>query len=223
MSLNYGDKTFPSRLDVKLVGGIDVKELLEKFKSGEVNIDEVLAKIEEGKKDMIPRARLNEKNEEIKRLKEEIENRDKQIGVLEKSVKGNEELEKQIQELKAKNEDWARKYKETQINTAIKLAAKDAKDPEDVLVFLDKSKLELNEDGSVKGLDEALEGLRASKPYLFDEGPKLKGRTPIMTGNTVEHTGKNPWSKESFNLTEQARIMKENPELAQKLKEQARG
>lgn len=201
-----------------------MKELLEKFKSGEVNIDEVLAKIEEGKKDMIPRARLNEKNEEIKRLKEEIENRDKQIGVLEKSVKGNEELEKQIQELKAKNEDWSRKYKETQINTAIKLAAKDAKDPEDVLIFLDKSKLELNEDGSVKGLDEALEGLRESKPYLFgNESPKLKGRTPIMVGNTVEHTGKNPWSKETFNLTEQARIMKEDPELAKKLKEQAKG
>lgn len=202
-----------------------MKELLEKFKNGEVNIDEVLAKIEEGKKDMIPRARLNEKNEEIKQLKEEIDNRDKQIGVLEKSVKGNEDLEKQIQELKSENEGWSKKYKETQINTAIKLAAKDAKDPGDVLVFLDKSKLELNEeDGTVKGLDEALEGLRESKPYLFgNEGPKLKGRTPIMVGNTVEHTGKNPWSKETFNLTEQARIMKEDPELAKKLKEQAKG
>jgi len=31
----------------------------------------------------------------------------------------------------------------------------------------------------------------------------------------------NPWKKDSFNLTEQARIFKENPELAQKLKAQA--
>ncbi|WDU82280.1 hypothetical protein [Caloramator sp. Dgby_cultured_2] len=31
-------------------------------------------------------------------------------------------------------------------------------------------------------------------------------------------TIKNPWAKETFNLTEQAKILKENPALAEQLK-----
>lgn len=200
-----------------------MKELLEKLKNGEASVDEVLAKIEEGKKDMVPRSRLNDKNEEIKELKAEIENRDKQISDLEKTVKGNEDLEKQIQDLKAENESWAQKYQQTQIDAAIKLAAKDARDPADVLAFIKKDDLKLEDDGTVKGLDDALKELRESKPYLFDEGPKLKGRTPNTEGATPEHTGPNPWKKETLNLTEQARILKQDPELAEKLKTQARG
>lgn len=157
-----------------------MKELLEKLKNGETSVDEVLGKIEEGKKDMVPRARLNEKSEEIKELKAEIENRDKQISSLEQAAKGNEDLEKQIQDLKADNEGWAQKYQQSQIDTAIKLAAKDARDPGDVLAFIQKDELKLEEDGTVKGLDDALKGLRESKPYLFaaEEKPQLKGRTP---------------------------------------------
>lgn len=200
-----------------------MKELLERLKNGEASVDEVLAKIEEGKKDMVPRSRLNDKNEEIKELKAEIENRDKQISDLEKTVKGNEDLEKQIQDLKAENESWAQKYQQTQIDAAIKLAAKDARDPADVLAFIKKDDLKLEDDGTVKGLDDALKELRESKPYLFDEGPKLKGRTPNTEGATPEHTGPNPWKKETLNLTEQARILKQDPELAEKLKTQARG
>lgn len=41
--------------------------------------------------------------------------------------------------------------------------------------------------------------------------------TPPKGGNSG-YTGKNPWSKESFNLTEQAKILQENPELAKILK-----
>lgn len=200
-----------------------MKELLEKLKNGETSVDEVLSKIEEGKKDMVPRARLNEKNEEIKELKTEIENRDQQISDLEKAANGNEDLEKQIQDLKADNESWAQKYKQSQIDAAIKLAAKDARDPADVLAFIKKDDLKLEDDGTVKGLDDALKELRESKPYLFDEGPKLKGRTPNTEGATPEHTGPNPWKKETLNLTEQARILKQDPELAEKLKTQARG
>lgn len=170
---------------------------------------------------MVPRARLNEKSDEIKELKTEIENRDKQISDLEKTAKGNENLEKQIQDLKAENESWAQKYQQSQIDAAIKLAAKDARDPGDVLAFIQKDDLKLEDDGTVKGLDDALKGLRESKPYLFDEGPKLKGRTPNTEGATPEHTGPNPWKKETLNLTEQARILKQDPELAEKLKTQA--
>lgn len=50
---------------------------------------------------------------------------------------------------------------------------------------------------------------------------KLKGNPP---GKGIDDPGKgikNPWSKDSFNLTEQGRILREDPELAKLLKSQA--
>lgn len=45
---------------------------------------------------------------------------------------------------------------------------------------------------------------------------KEKGRDPYDTSGSGD-TVKNPWSKEHFNLTEQGRILRENPELAKQL------
>jgi len=50
---------------------------------------------------------------------------------------------------------------------------------------------------------------------------KEKGRDPYDTSGSGD-TVKNPWSKEHFNLTEQARILREDPELAATLKRMAR-
>lgn len=196
-----------------------MKELLEKLTKGETTIEEVLKAIDEADKEKIPRSRLNDKIDEIKDLKDEISNRDKQIGELQKAVKGNDDLTKQIEDLKKANDDWQGKYKETQLNTAIKLAAKGAKDANDILAFIKKDGLELQEDGNVKGLEEALKGLKESKPYLFEE-VGLKGRKPNETIQTPPGV-KNPWSKEHFNLTEQGRIFKEDPVLAKQLMAQA--
>ena len=44
---------------------------------------------------------------------------------------------------------------------------------------------------------------------------KEKGRNIHETDNT--DTTKNPWSKEHFNLTEQGRLLRENPDLAKQL------
>ena len=48
---------------------------------------------------------------------------------------------------------------------------------------------------------------------------RLKGKTP-QKGDSVE--AYNPWSKETFNLTEQGKIMQDNPALAQQLRAAAR-
>lgn len=50
---------------------------------------------------------------------------------------------------------------------------------------------------------------------------KEKGRDPHDTSGSGD-TVKNPWSKEHFNLTEQARLLRENPELAATLRQMAR-
>jgi len=48
---------------------------------------------------------------------------------------------------------------------------------------------------------------------------KENGRDPRKNNNF--NGGINPWKKETFNLTMQAKILKENPELAKTLREQA--
>ncbi|CAM3730093.1 phage scaffolding protein [Mesobacillus zeae] len=157
---------------------MDLKELLGEDLYNQVIEkagDKKLAVVNDG--NWLPKEKFNEKNEEVKDLKAELKQRDEQIGQLKTSVKGNEELEAKIAGLQKTNDDWEVKYKETQLNTAIKLAAKGAKDANDVLAFIKKDGLELQDDGAVKGLDDALKALKESKSYLFEE-PGLKGRMP---------------------------------------------
>ncbi|MGC7727855.1 phage scaffolding protein [Staphylococcus epidermidis] len=157
---------------------MDLYALLGQFKDGEIDKQKVIDAIDESKSGMVPRSRLNDKNAEIDELKAEITNRDEQIAKLHDSVKDDSELQKELDELKDKNAEWQTKYQESQLNNAVKLAvAKDANDADDILAFINKDELELQDDGKVKGLDKAIESLKKSKPYLFAES-KPSGRTP---------------------------------------------
>ncbi|MGX0208456.1 phage scaffolding protein [Staphylococcus epidermidis] len=157
---------------------MDLCALLGQFKDGKIDEQKVIDAIDESKSDMVPRFRLNDKNAEIDELKTEITNRDEQIAKLQDSVKDDSELQKELDELKDKNAEWQTKYQESQLNNAVKLAvAKDANDADDILAFINKDELELQDDGNVKGLDKAIESLKESKPYLFAES-KPSGRTP---------------------------------------------
>lgn len=197
---------------------MDLNALLEQFSNGEVDKQKVVDAIEEQNSGMVPRSRLNDKNTEIKDLKEELTNRDKQIETLEKSVKQDSELQNELEQLKQTNADWQTKYQESQLNNAIKLGvAKDANDPNDILAFINKDGLEVQEDGEVKGLDDALSNLRESKPYLFAE-TKPTGTSPI--------DGKNPTggiTKEQFNkmgVAERNELFISNPDTYNQLAQQ---
>lgn len=157
---------------------MDLYALLGQFKDGEIDKQKVIDAIDESKSGMVPRSRLNDKNAEIDELKAEITNRDEQIAKLQDSVKDDSELQKELDEVKNQNAEWQTKYQESQLNNAVKLAvAKDANDADDILAFINKDELELQDDGNVKGLDKAIESLKESKPYLFVEN-KPSGRTP---------------------------------------------
>lgn len=55
------------------------------------------------------------------------------------------------------------------INTEIRAVARalNANDAGDVLSFVDKAQIAIDEDGNVTGVEEAVAALKASKPYLF--------------------------------------------------------
>ncbi|AAX91362.1 phage scaffolding protein [Staphylococcus agnetis] len=130
--------------------------------------------------------------EQLDKANKELDNRDKQITDLQKAKDGdNQELKEKLDQYKQENAQYQADMKELKLNNAIKLAvAKDANDANDVLLMLDKSNLELQEDGNVKGLEDAVKALQESKPYLFADN-KASGRTPndgdaINTGITKE-------------------------------------
>lgn len=157
---------------------MDLYALLGQFKDGEIDKQKVIDAIDESKSGMVPRSRLNDKNAEIEELKAEISNRDEQIVQLKDSVKDDSELKKELEQTQKENAEWQDKYNQSQLNNAVKLAvAKDANDANDILAFINKDELELQDDGTVKGLDKAIETLKESKPYLFAD-TKPSGRTP---------------------------------------------
>lgn len=168
----------------------------------------------------VPKSQYDNVEEEKKTLQATISERDKQLVELKKNAGDNEDLKKQIRDLqdanKAAKTEYDEKMKDMRLSTAIQIAiAADAQDVGIVSGLFDKSKLILGDDGKVTGLDEQLTALKKDKPFLFKDGkPKGKGYEPNGGGGPLD---KNPFAKENFNLTEQGKILRENPEQARAL------
>ena len=189
---------------------MDLNAVLTQFENGEIDKQKVIDSVEEMNSGMVPRSRLNDKNAEIKDLKEEMTNRDEQIEKLEKSVDQDSELQKELEQLKQANTDWQEKYQKSQLNNAIKLGvAKDANDPNDILAFIKTDDLELQDDGKVKGLDDALNNLRESKPYLFAQ-TKPTGRKPEDGSNPSNTITKEQF--ENMGVAERVELYNNNPD-----------
>lgn len=198
-----------------------LKKLLEKHGVGA----ELVTTIMNDTKDTnyIPKDRFDEVNNSLKELKGQIADRDKQLKDLGEKAKGNEELSKQIAELQEGNKktvgDYEAKIKNITLDNAIRSMLKENKAKyEDLLMSkFDREKLKIKEDGSIEGLDEQLNSLKEGYKDLFEQ--PLSGKPPANNGSS--NLGINPWKKESFNLTEQGKIFKENPEMAKSLMSQA--
>lgn len=90
---------------------------------------------------------------------------------------------------------------------------------------VDKDGKPLTKDGKpVTGLDDVVTALLTAKPYLKAQGGV--GGTSGQIGGGTNPPGAggaevNPWKKETLNLTQQAKMLKENPALAARLKAEA--
>ena len=194
----------------------------------ELGLDEetaqkILKTFEDHLKDKyIPIERLDEASNELMELKSQIADRDNQLKELKVKATGNEELTAKITELETLNADTKKDYdlkiSELKKDTAIELRLKDEKAKNLIAVrsLLDLSKVSLDGDNLI-GLDEQLQTLKESESYLFGTDV-IKGNEPNLGTTPISSEYKNnPWKQETFNLTAQGRIAKENPELASKL------
>ena len=201
-----------------------LKEILKKAGIEEGKLDSVIGDInKELPKYFIPKDKYNEVAEAKKKLEADIAERDKQLEDLKKAAGSNEELKKQIEALQAENkkaaEEWQAKVAQMQLDFAIERALTNAKakNPKAVKALLDLEKVKLDGD-KLLGLDDQLKAIQQSDPYLFGESGKVGGGTnPPGVGDPEV----NPWKPETFNLTLQGKILREDPAKAARMKAEA--
>lgn len=121
-------------------------------------------------KDHIPYDRFKQVNDDKKALEGQLAERDKAIDGLNAKLKAGEDAAKSVadlqEQLKAKDSAVLQARKDAAVQVALSQAK--ARNVKAVQALLDADKLQLQEDGSVKGLKEALESLQKSDAYLFE-------------------------------------------------------
>nr|BDD44477.1 scaffold protein [Bacilli bacterium]BDD44721.1 scaffold protein [bacterium] len=166
---------------------------------------------------------------QVEDLQGQIKDRDKQLKDLSAKAGDNEELQQQIKDLQKANDDAQKEYEEQlyrqRKEAKLELALKDAlaKNPKAVKALLNSEAISLDGD-NLLGLDEQLTALKESDGYLFgeEEPAGLKGRQP-HPGNNEPKAPNNPFSKDSFNMTEQGQLIRNDPDKARELIKQAGG
>lgn len=182
---------------------------------GKLDVASVMNEVKtEFPKHAVPKTDFNEKSEKLKAAEDTIADLKKNAGDNETLTKKIGEYEEQIKTLQKEASDNAKTYA-----LKAKLTEAGAVDP-DYLIYkqggLDK--FTFDKDGAPIGVDDVLKPLKESSPHLFkpQEGQSGQGGyTPA--GGAGGAGGNNPWKKESYNLTEQGRILKSDPVQAKQL------
>jgi len=178
-----------------------MKELLEALAKGDKSVDEVLQAIETENKNMVPRSRLNDKNAEIKDLKEQLGDRDTQLADLKTKAVGNEDLQKQIQALQEANQTATAEYEAKLTKQAYdfaldkELLTAKARNPKAVKALLDMEAIKLDGD-SLLGLSEQLTKLQESDSYLFDVESGSQGGSGSYNPGSSQRTNPPPPPKD---------------------------
>lgn len=192
--------------------------------------DEAKKKATEGLKNLlkdsyVEKTKFDEAATAKSNLETQIKERDKQLDTLKKTAGDKEKLEATINQLQEDNKSAKTKYetdlKNLRIDSAVKLKLSGtAQDVDIVAGLIDKTKLIVSDDGTVTGLDEQINPLKTSKPFLFKDVKLQKNKNYEPAGGNGGNTV-NPFKKETFNMTEQGRLFKENPALAKSLAQEA--
>lgn len=162
----------------------------------------------EAVKGYVPKERFDEINGKLKEANTTIE-------TLKKNNQDNEELQKQVNDYKTKVTQLETAAANTQKEYALKDKLKEAGVVDaDYIIYkqggLDK--FTFDKDGKPIGVDDVLKPLKEASPHLFKIGNG--GYNPAGGGNPP---AKNPFAKETWNMTEQGKLFRENPAQARQL------
>jgi len=167
-------------MDLKEILGEDLyKQVTEKLGDKKLLIDD-------GK--LIPKHRLDEVIEQRNAYKEQLEQLNTKVSELQGQVKDAETWKQKVDELQGLNEqiksDLENKLKAQKVEFTIKerLLTEKARNPRAVMALLDMQKVVVDGD-KVIGLDEQINAIKESDPYLFAE-TQIKGQDPNFPDNT---------------------------------------
>lgn len=199
-----------------------IKSILEKHvgEDGKLNLDEAIKDInKDAPKNVVPKEQYNTISTAKTQLEADLKDRDKQLETLSKSTGNAEELQKTIAELQEANKqaqkDYEVKLADLKYDAAIEKALANAVHPDLVQAKIDRTKLKLNEDGSITGLDEQVTGLK--KTYADQWKPEKTGKTPANPeGGQLQTVTKEQFDKMGY--LSKVKLKHDNPELYSSLK-----
>lgn len=150
--------------------------------------------IDDGK--MIPKSRLDEVIEQKKGLQERMDQNDKDLKDLKKAAEGNKDLQQQIETLQKSGKDAkdAMEKREAEMKKSFALqksllnAGVADEGARDLLARgFDMSKIEVTDDGKIKGFDDLLKPIKENKTLAAMFGREVvAGRTPAEGGTPGE-------------------------------------
>lgn len=190
-----------------------LKSILEKavIKDGVIEIDDLLKSIKtEFPKHAVPKEDYNTKTRELATASNTIKE-------LKEQTTGNEDLqgkistyETTIANLQKENENTKKEYSLTD-----ELKKSGCNDP-GYLIYKHGGidKFAFDNEGKPIGVEDALKPYKETLGYLF----KIEqGKPNYNPAGGDGYSGVNPWKKETFNLTEQGKLFKENPAQAKEM------
>jgi len=200
------------------------REELKAFGLIEEQIDKVMAahgKVVNGTKEELETVKTERDD-----FKNQLKDRDNQLQELGDKVKDNDELTDEIERLKGENETATQELQDKLDKQAFDfsldkaLSAAKVKNSKAVKALLDADKIKLDGE-QLLGLDDQLKTIKESDGYLFADEQQEGGKPSFSTGQHQTTSGINPFSKDSFNLTEQSRLFREDPAKYEQFKAQA--
>lgn len=156
-------------------------EFLKELGLEQEAIDKIMA--ENGKDIEKHKAAAETSKAELDGLKSQLAERDKQLKELQSGAGDNAALKEQLEALQLANKEqkaaFEQQMQDLRFQAALEteLIKADVIDADLVGVKLDRAKIKLNDDGTLAGLSEQLEGLKTSYGFLFKQQ-----QTSIITG-----------------------------------------
>jgi len=160
-------------------------------------------------KGFVPKERFDEVNGKLKEANTTID-------TLKKSNADNGELQRQVKEYKEKVTILEATAANTRKEYALKDKLKEAGVVDaDYIIYKQGGidKFTFDKEGNPVGIDDVVKPLKESSPHLFKAEPGADYK-PAGGGTPPS---KNPFAKDSFNLTEQGKLLRENPAQAKVL------
>lgn len=190
-----------------------LKAILEKavITDGKLDVEATMKTINaEFPKHAVPKQDYNDKVKELSTANDTIKD-------LKKNNADNEDLQQKVKDYEIEVANLKTAAANTKKEYALKDKLKEAGATDaDYIIYkhggLDK--FVFDKDGAPIRLEDVLKPMSEASPHLFKAAGGAGGYKPAGGGNPP---ASNPFAKETFNLTEQGRLFKQNPEQARQM------